>query len=124
MSDPSLQGIFHDFDHMRKPALMNVAVGHGLTVDSKWTIEDLRNAIITHVTCAECVKPQGPQSKHCQSVTDQFPKSSAASSINLQCQLLESVGNKLTSSLLRQILRIHEIPFEKENSVSQLRWRL
>jgi hypothetical protein len=32
ISNSSPLGILHDFDHMRKPALMNVAVGHGLVV--------------------------------------------------------------------------------------------
>lgn len=124
ISNSSLLDIFRDFDHLRKPALMNMAVGHGLTIDSKWTIEDLRDAIITHVTRAECLTHPGAPSEHCQSVTDQFDGPSTASAIELQCQLLQSVSGKLTSSLLRRILQIHEIPFEKENSISQLRRRL
>ena len=103
---------------------MNMAVGHGLTIDSKWTIEDLHDAIITHVTCAECLTHPGAPLEHCQSVTDQFDGPSTALAIKLQCQLLQPVSGKLTSSLLRFILQIHEIPFEKENSISQLRQHL
>jgi hypothetical protein len=104
---------------------MNVAVGHGLVVNSKWTIEDLRNAIIRHLTHVECVtSSQDLLPEHCRSVTDQFPESAADSSVELQCRILESVTNKVTASVLRHILQIHEIPFEKENSVSQLRRRL
>lgn len=100
---------------------MNMAIGHGLTIDSKWTIEDLHDAIIAHVTCPECLTHPGAPSEHCQSVTDQFDGPSTALAIELQCQLLQSVSRKLTSSLLRQVLQIHEIPFKKENSISQLR---
>jgi hypothetical protein len=122
VSNPSPLAILRDFDHMRKLTLLNVVVGHGLVVDSKWTIEDLCNAIVRHPTRADCIThSQATQPEHCQSVRDQFPESSADSSIELQCQILESMTDKLIASLLRRILQIHEIPFEKENSVSQLR---
>src|ERR1700683_3386624 len=124
----SLFELFDYFDGMRKPMLINIAIGHGLQVDSSWTIDDLRNAITKHVTGAQCClrgdEEQVPT--QCQSINDEFPHKDPEldSSDEIQSRILESIVDRLSASPLRRILQIHEIPSHKEESTSRLRRRL
>jgi hypothetical protein len=104
--------------------LINIAIGHGLQVDSSWTIDDLQNAIMKHVTGAQCCSPADEDCPtQCQSISDELtlkdPK--LDSSDEIQSSILESIVDKLSASPLQHILQIHEVSFEKGDSISQLR---
>jgi hypothetical protein len=123
----SLLELFDHFDGMRKPMLINIAIGHGLQVDSSWTIDDLRNAITKHVTGGQCCSPADEdRPTQCQSISDELTVKDPEldSSDEIQSRILESIVDKLSASPLRRILQIHEVPFEKGDSISQLRRRL
>jgi hypothetical protein len=69
----SLRNLFNHFELMRKPMLLSIAIGHGLSVDCKSTIDDLKNAIFAHVSHGQCHSDQdGSCPPHCKSICHEF----------------------------------------------------
>jgi hypothetical protein len=73
--DRSVCGLFDSFQYMDRPGLVNVAVVHGLSVDARSTVDDLKGAIIAHVTCGECVIDRtvnDQPTSQCHSTAEEF----------------------------------------------------
>ena len=123
----SIKALFDHFENMRKPMLLSIAVGHGLSVDHKCTLDGLKNAIIAHVSHGQCCDEQiDLRPPHCESICTEFSNGDHVpdSTDKLKLQILKVIVDKFTAVPLRRILNLYEIPFDNNHSTSQLRRRL
>ena len=125
ISFQTIEQLFHRFDLMRKPMLLSVAVGHGLSVQGTNIIKSLRDAVIHHITSGRCASyTQVTIPPQCGSILNEFDVQTSESNSTdmLQIRLLSSVVNKLMSVPLRHILDIHAVEYDKHDSTAHL-WR-
>jgi hypothetical protein len=96
----SIKTLFDHFENMCKPMLLSIAVGHGLSVDHKCTLDGLKNTIIAHVSHGQCCDDQiDLHPSNCESICTEFSDGDHIpdSTDKLKLQILKVIVDKFTT---------------------------